>query len=84
MTRRRAADALGCDLMVALIPRQPLQDMVGARRREVFNARFGRTALHMNLEGQRVSEDLQKYLLAEAEQAIPDSALWRKSERSGD
>ena len=76
-TLRRAAEALDCELVVALIPRQSLQSMVDQRRLALFRQLYSRTTMHMNLEGQAVSDDLRQYLVEQAEQAIPDHRLWR-------
>ncbi len=79
-TLRRAAAAMDCELVVLVVPRQPLQSSVDQQRLKLYNATFERTAVHMKLEGQAVSDDLHRHLLQEAEEAIPDSALWRERE----
>ena len=63
-----------------MVPRQPLQSSVDQQRLKLYNATFERTAVHMKLEDQAVSDDLHRHLLQEAEEAIPDSALWRERE----
>ena len=77
-TLRRAADALGCELVVAMVPRQPLQAMVDQQRLKRYEWMLERTATHMSLEDQAVSGELRRHLLEQAETAIPDSALWRE------
>jgi|APFre7841882724_1041349.scaffolds.fasta_scaffold17663_3 predicted DNA-binding mobile mystery protein A len=49
---RRVAAALDCELVYALVPRRPLQDMVDARRRLVAGREYARTAHSMALEDQ--------------------------------
>lgn len=79
-TLRRAAAALDCELVVLVVPRQPLQSRVDQQRLKLYNATFNRAAAHMKLEDQAVSDDLHRHLLQQAEAAIPDTALWRESE----
>lgn len=78
-TLRRVADALDCDLVVVMVPRQSLQAMVDQQRIKQYAATLGRVTAHMNLENQPVSEELHQHLLEQAKAAIPDSALWRDS-----
>ena len=77
-TLQRAADALDCDLVYALVPRRPLQEAVKAPRLELARPLLERTRHHMQLEAQdapdAASEDT---LLREAERLVPDSDLWR-------
>jgi len=77
-TLRRAAAAMDCDVVLLVVPRQPLQTSVDQQRMKLFNATFSRTAIHMKLEDQAVSEELRHYLLKQAETEIPDTALWRR------
>lgn len=79
-TLRRAAAALDCELLVLMVPRQPLQSSVDQQRLKLYNATFNRAATHMKLEDQAVSDGLRRHLLQQAESAIPDSALWRERE----
>lgn len=78
-TLRRAADALNCDVVVLVIPRQPLQASVDQRRLQLYQQEMERADVHMNLEAQPISETLRTHLLQEAEESIPDSVLWRQS-----
>ena len=78
-TLRRAAAAMDCELVVLVVPRQPLQSAVDGQRLKLYNATFNRAATHMKLEDQTVSDDLHRHLLQQAEAAIPDTALWRES-----
>lgn len=79
-TLRRAAAAMDCELVVLVVPRQPLQSAVDEQRLKLYNATFNRAATHMKLEDQTVSDDLHRHLLQQAEDAIPDTALWRERE----
>jgi predicted DNA-binding mobile mystery protein A len=75
---QRAADALDCDLVYALVPRKPLQTLVDDQRLRLFKDIVERTDLHMRLEGQGVSDpDWRRHLLRQAEEVIPDTRLWR-------
>jgi predicted DNA-binding mobile mystery protein A len=61
-TLRRAADALGCDLVYALVPRdgRTLESLVHERARKVAERRVDRVAVTMALEDQAVSRDFRK------------------------
>ena len=78
-TLQRAADALGCDVVYALVPREPLQTMVDKQRVALFEELHGRIQQHMRLEAQEVQDPAwRKNLLRDAEDLVPDSQLWRK------
>lgn len=79
-TLRRAADSLECDLVIALVPRSPLQSMVEQERLRQYRWLMERAATHMDLENQPMSEELRRHLLEGADVAVPDSALWRTRE----
>ena len=79
-TLRRAAAAMDCELVVLVVPRQPLQSSVDQQRLKLYNTMFNRAATHMKLEDQAVSGELHAHLLQQAEAAIPDTALWRERE----
>lgn len=53
---RAAADVLGCDVNVVLVPRVPLSEMVEAQANEVASYRMQRLAHSMALEQQVVRE----------------------------
>lgn len=75
----RAARALNCDLVYALVPRGSLQDIVDTQRMRVFHAISGRTRHHMRLEAQEVVDaPLDRDDIRQAENLIPDRMLWRK------
>jgi len=76
---RAAADALGCDLVVTIVPRQRLEDTVRQRGLAVAEQR----ALYLNhtmaLEGQALPPDrLQRMVEKTAAELIArgDAALW--------
>jgi predicted DNA-binding mobile mystery protein A len=77
-TLQRAADALGCDLVYALVPRRPLEQIVAGRARDVARDELARVDHTMTLEAQRVDdshwqERIESYAIEVAEQP----GLWR-------
>jgi len=56
-TLRRAAEALDCRLVYAVVPRTSLTDAVDARARRIALRELGRAAHSMALEAQRTGED---------------------------
>ncbi len=63
---RAAADALGCDLAVVLIPRQPLTQLVQDRARKVAAARMRRVSHSMEMEDQGVADPQFEAMVHEA------------------
>ncbi|PLP56301.1 transcriptional regulator [Mesorhizobium loti] len=59
-TLRQAADALDCELVYALVPRTPLEDMVQERARRIAEQQLARTDHTMRLENQAVSKSRQE------------------------
>ena len=60
---RKAAHALECDLVYAIVPRESLEVVVETRVREVITERVKRTARTMELEKQSVPDShLQKQI----------------------
>lgn len=57
---RKAADALGCDLYHAVVPRRPMNDMMRERAREVATRNLARIAHSMRLEDQAVPDEEQR------------------------
>jgi predicted DNA-binding mobile mystery protein A len=55
-TLRRAAEALDCQLIYALVPRTTLDERVRARARELAEERLARVNHTMRLENQALSE----------------------------
>jgi predicted DNA-binding mobile mystery protein A len=77
----RAADALECDVVYALVPRQPLQQIVSNRRVAILKSMQTRTHQNMRLEAQEVEDSvLQEQFRTQAELLVPDRWLWRKKE----
>jgi len=77
-TLERAADALECDLVYALVPRRTLEQMVDARARAVAGELLGSVGHTMALEGQQVSPSATQDQLREQALRIRDEpGLWR-------
>ncbi len=66
---REAAEALDCELVYTLVPRQPLSSMVRHRAEVVADALLARNHHTMLLEAQSLSKD---EILREREQLIDD------------
>lgn len=76
-TLRRAAAALDCELVYALIPRASLDEAVNTQARRAAAAHLGRVAHHSLLEDQAVSDDDTTSQLAElAAQLVDRRGLW--------
>lgn len=75
----RAARALNCELVYALVPRKPLEEMAQDRARELAQRRMKRTRHTMALEDQSTSDDDARQQLNELARRIlekPGSGLW--------
>ena len=75
----RAARALDCRLVYALVPKRPLESLVEDRAREIAKKRLRATSHSMALENQRVHEtDEQEHLERLVQRLLnqPGSALW--------
>lgn len=80
-TLERAARALDCTLVYALVPREPLDTLVHERARGIAHERLRTISHSMALEDQRVGDaDEQAQLERLAQKLIdgPGSALWNK------
>jgi predicted DNA-binding mobile mystery protein A len=78
-TLERAARALDCTLVYALVPREPLDTLVHERAREIARERLHTISHSMALEDQRVGdadEQAQLERLAQKLMDGPGSALW--------
>ena len=78
-TLERAARALDCRVVYALVPRKPLESIVEDRARELAKKRLRATSHSMALEDQRVDEvDEQEHLERLIQKLLnqPGSALW--------
>jgi len=81
VTLRRAAEALGCELHYALVPKQSLADILDARATQLARERMGAIAHTMALEAQATSKDTvasQTRALAENLLKGPRRELWRQ------
>jgi predicted DNA-binding mobile mystery protein A len=75
----RAARALDCRLVYALVPRKPLESLAEDRARELAKKRLRATSHSMALENQRVDEADELEHLERLVQKLlnqPGSALW--------
>jgi predicted DNA-binding mobile mystery protein A len=70
-TLRRAADALGCDLVYLVVPRRPLSAVVRDRARQLARVQVAATEQTMRLEDQATGE------AKEMEDQITDQLLER-------
>jgi predicted DNA-binding mobile mystery protein A len=77
-TLRRAADALGCDLVYLLVPRRPLTAVVRERARELAHRQVAAIEQTMRLEGQatRAASEMEDQL---TEQLLERGGLWSQS-----
>lgn len=79
---RRAAEALDCDVVYAIVPRKPLEQMVQEQAQTKAAQEFGRVAHTMLLEDQQVSDDVASEQLREFTSQLLDSPdLWHSSRR---
>jgi predicted DNA-binding mobile mystery protein A len=77
---RKLAEALGCELQYALVPRQPLAQQLQDRAKEVAAQQLAPVAHTMALEDQAVhgpARQLQRDLLAQELLAGPRRNLWK-------
>ena len=76
---RRVADALECDFQYALVPRQPVQNMIRDRANVKARALAEKTQAQMSLEAQQLSENgLRKQVTREVDRLVRDMPrdLW--------
>ena len=77
-TLERAANALDCDLIYALVPRRPLEQMVDERARALAADLLGSVGHSTALEGQQVAPSVAKaQLLDRALRLRDEPGLWR-------
>ncbi|KAF3978715.1 MAG: mobile mystery protein A [Methylococcales symbiont of Iophon sp. n. MRB-2018] len=77
---RRVADELDCDLSYALIPRQPVNDMLRARAELKAAKRVNEADVQMTLEAQKLSkEQLQAQFRLEVDHLLKELPrdLWK-------
>jgi predicted DNA-binding mobile mystery protein A len=75
----RAANALDCHLVYALVPREPLESLVAERARKIAAKRMRSVTHSMALEGQRVATGEENVHLERLLQKLvdqPGSSLW--------
>jgi predicted DNA-binding mobile mystery protein A len=76
-TLRRAADALGCELVYFLVPRSSLEEAVRKQARHKAAAHLSHVAHHSRLEDQEVSPSAASRQLDQlAEQLVDRRGLW--------
>ena len=77
-TLTRAADALGCDVVYALVPRVPLEEQVRLQADAVARTELGPVATSMALEDQSVDIRATQSLVEDRIAELIDSrGLWR-------
>jgi predicted DNA-binding mobile mystery protein A len=77
---RKAADALGCDLVYALVPRKPLEQMVHDQADKVAKQEMATVSHSMALEEQRPSYAVETKQLSELRDTLlagPWRRLWK-------
>lgn len=80
-TIERAAKAMGCKFVYALIPDTTLEDVVQIQARKSAKALIQEIHHHMKLEKQKVKPELEKEQIQDLAEEIltkMDSRLWRK------
>ncbi|HEX8663498.1 MAG TPA: mobile mystery protein A [Beijerinckiaceae bacterium] len=76
-TLQRAAEALDCQLVYALVPRKPLEAVLRDRARREAERRFALVEHTMRLEDQAVhDQETREEQLHELERAIDPRSLW--------
>ena len=75
---RRVAEALNCDVVYALVPREPLQAMVERQRDLVARELETRTRTHMRLENQdEMDPSLADWRKKHSTSLVSDRQLWK-------
>lgn len=75
-TLRRAAEAMDCILVYALVPKTSLTEMVDHRARDIALRALRRVSHSMALEDQQVDRDLEKRVQTYIDTALRDRDLW--------
>ena len=73
---QKAAAALDCELVYALVPRKPLEEIVQDRARMIALRELGGIAHSMGLEDQAVPDELEERINRFIEQSLRDRDLW--------
>ncbi|GMA23625.1 transcriptional regulator [Luteimicrobium album] len=77
-TLTRAADAMGCDVVYAFVPRTSLEEFVEVRAQERADTELGQVDTTMALEAQRTSQAERAHLRDQlAAELTRSSRLWR-------
>lgn len=78
-TLRRAAEALDCTLVYALVPNTSLEGAVSARARKIARRELGRVAHTMKLEAQGTGDaNLEARIEAYVRDVLKDRDLWNQ------
>lgn len=77
-TLRRAAEAMDCVLVYAVVPRTSLQDMVDRRAHDIAVKSLDRISHSMALEDQAVDRARQERIEAFLESSIRERDLWEQ------
>ena len=79
-TLRRAAEALDCTLVYALVPNRSLADTIEARARKIAMQELQRVAHTMRLEAQGTGDaDLESRIQAYIRDQLSERDLWNKA-----
>lgn len=77
-TLRRAAEALDCTLVYALVPKNSLEEAVTTRARSMAVRDLGRVAHTMKLEAQETGDSDREERIREYIRSIKDRDLWNE------
>jgi predicted DNA-binding mobile mystery protein A len=78
-TLRRAAEALDCKLVYALVPKTSLEDSVGRRARKIAIRDLQRVAHTMKLEAQETGDaDMEVRIAAYIRDMVKDRDVWNE------
>lgn len=80
-TMERAANAMGCKFVYALIPNTTLEEVVQTQAKKSAKELIWEIHHHMKLEKQKVNTEIEKEQIQDLAQEIltqMDSRLWRK------
>jgi predicted DNA-binding mobile mystery protein A len=75
-TLRRAAEALDCTLVYAIVPNESLASMVDKRARAIALRALHRVSHSMALEDQQVDRDFEQRVRTYIDTALRDRDLW--------
>jgi predicted DNA-binding mobile mystery protein A len=75
-TLRRAAEALDCTLVYALVPKTSLENTVNNRARQIATAALARLSHTMKLEDQDTGDEEREALIEDYVRHIRDRDLW--------